>query len=164
MSDNTAAPKDPRPSEQAITGQVRHMKKNWPFYWISRVNARYVQVLERRLKLQGLDMPRWRVLISLYEEEYLSVSEIAEFSVMKLNTATKVVQRLVADGMVSTRVRPSDGRVTEVTLTPKGDALRQTALVEAERILAASFINITPKDLTALNGLLEMVLDRLDRI
>ncbi|KRW95241.1 MarR family transcriptional regulator [Paracoccus sp. MKU1] len=147
-----------------VAGQVKHMKKNWPFYWLSRVNARYVQVLERRLKPLGLDMPRWRVLISLYEEEYLSVSEIAEFSVMKLNTATKIVQRLVVDGMVVTRVSPSDGRVTEVTLTPKGDALRQRALIEAEKILAASFVNITQAELEALNGLLEKVLNRLNEI
>lgn len=157
MTDRSALP-------ARITGQVRHMKRNWPFYWISRVNARYIQVLERKLKPIGLDMPRWRVLISLYEEEYLSVSEIAEFSVMKLNTATKVVQRLVADGMVSTRVRPSDGRVTEVTLTEKGDEMRRVALIEAEKILAASFINISPDELASLNGLLEKVLARLNEI
>ncbi|WP_134680305.1 MarR family winged helix-turn-helix transcriptional regulator [Paracoccus ravus] len=153
-----------RASPEMISGQVKHMKKNWPFYWISRVNARYVQVLERRLKPIGLDMPRWRVLISLYEEEYLSVSQIAEHSVMRLNTATKVVQRLAADGMVTTRVSPSDGRVTEVTLTAEGDRMRQAALEQAERILAASFINITPDELAALNGLLQKVLSRLDEI
>jgi len=140
------------------------MKKNWPFYWISRVNARYVEVLERRLKTMGLDMPRWRVLISLYEEDHLSISEIADFSVMKLNTATKVVQRMVQDGMVETRVRPNDGRVTEVSLTAKGDEMRQIALVEAEKILAASFVNIPAKELAALNGMLEKVLNRLKEI
>jgi DNA-binding MarR family transcriptional regulator len=147
-----------------IAGQLRHMKKNWPFYWISRVNARYIQTLEARLKPIGLDMPRWRVLISLYEEEYLSVSEIAEISVMKLNTATKVVQRMVADGLVETRVSPGDGRVTEVTLTNHGDRMRQAALCEAESILAASFVHITPEELAALNGLLEKVLGRLKAI
>lgn len=144
--------------------QVRHMKKNWPFYWVSRVNGRYVQVLERRLKRVGIDMPRWRVLISLYEAEYLSISEIAEMSVMKLNTATKIVQRLVQDEMVVSRVRPNDGRVTEVTLTAKGDALRALALVEAESILAASFVHITPKELASLNAILEKVLGQLECI
>ncbi|WP_152988251.1 MarR family winged helix-turn-helix transcriptional regulator [Paracoccus sp. MKU1] len=164
MTDMTKILRSDVDAADKVAGQVKHMKKNWPFYWLSRVNARYVQVLERRLKPLGLDMPRWRVLISLYEEEYLSVSEIAEFSVMKLNTATKIVQRLVVDGMVVTRVSPSDGRVTEVTLTPKGDALRQRALIEAEKILAASFVNITQAELEALNGLLEKVLNRLNEI
>lgn len=151
------------PSTRMI-GQVRHMKKNWPFYWVARVNARYVEALERRLKPIGLDVPRWRVLMSLFDEDYLSVSEIAEFAVMKLNTATKVVQRMVAEGLVTTRVRPSDGRVTEVTLTPRGDELRRRAVVEAERILAATFVNISPEELAQLNGLLEKVLGQLDEI
>lgn len=147
-----------------ISGHVRHMKKNWPFFWISRVNARYIQALERRLKPMGLDMPRWRVLISLYEEQYLSVSEIAEYSLMKLNTATKVVQRMVADDMLATRISPEDGRVTEVTLTKHGDRMRQIGLAEAEQILAASFINITPEELVLLNGLMEKVLTRLNEV
>lgn len=151
------------PSTRMI-GQVRHMKKNWPFYWVARVNARYVEALDRRLKPIGLDVPRWRVLMSLFDEDYLSVSEIAEFAVMKLNTATKVVQRMVAEGLVTTRVRPSDGRVTEVTLTPRGDELRRRAVVEAERILAATFVNISPEELAQLNGLLEKVLGQLGEI
>lgn len=143
---------------------VKRMKRNWPFYWISRVNGRYVQVLERRLKPIDLDMPRWRVLMSLHEDGYLSVSEIADYSVLKLNTATKIVQRMLADGLVTTRVRPTDGRVTEVTLTPKGDEMRRRALMEADKILAASFINISSEELAALNGLLEKVFDRLGEI
>lgn len=145
-------------------GQVAKMKENWPYYWVSRVNARYVQVLERRMKPLGLDMPRWRVLMSLYEEHYLSVSEIADFAVIKLNTATKVVQRMILDDLVSTRVRPGDGRVTEVTLTPKGDRMRKLAMSEAEKILAASFVNISQEDLTQLNGILEKLFIRLKDI
>lgn len=164
MTDKRHAPFSPADTLEDGEMQLRHMKKNWPFYWISRVNGRYVQVLERRLKRVGLDMPRWRVLISLYEQDYLSVSEIAEMSVMKLNTATKIVQRLMQDGMVETRVSPNDGRVTEVTVTAKGEAIRAEALKEAESILAASFVHISPKELTALNGLLEKVLGQLERI
>lgn len=143
---------------------VKRLKRNWPFYWISRVNGRYVQVLERRLKPINLDMPRWRVLMSLHEDGYLSVSEIADYSVLKLNTATKIVQRMMADGLVTTRVRPTDGRVTEVTLTPKGDEMRRLALLQAVNILNASFVNISDDELAALNGLLEKVFDRLGEI
>ncbi len=141
-----------------------HMKRSWPFYWISRVNARYVQVLERKLKPIGLDVARWRVLISLYEEEYLSVSEISDFSTMRLNTTTKVVQRMIADDLVRTRVRATDGRVTEVCLTAKGDALRARALDEATKILAASFVNVSAEELSALNATMEKVFAEISRI
>lgn len=151
-------------NEQAAVFAERRMKKDWPFYWVSRVNARYVQGLERRLKPLDLDMARWRVLMSLYEDEHLSVSDIAEYALIKLNTATKIVQRMIADGLVVTRVRPSDGRVTEVCLTPEGDRLRRLARKEADHIFAASFVNISPDELAQLNGLLEKVFLQLEDI
>ncbi len=156
---------DDPPSDAAghagVTAEKR-MKKDWPFYWVSRVNARYVQVLERRLKPLDLDVARWRVLMSLYEDEHLSVSEIANYAVIKLNTVTKIVQRMIADGLVVTRVCPTDGRVTEVSLTPEGDRLRRLARKEADHIFASSFVNITPDELTQLNGLLERIFLQLE--
>lgn len=139
----------------------RRMKRDWPFYWVSRVNALYVQALEKRLQRVNLDMPRWRVLMSLYEDEHLSVSEIAEYAVLKLNTATKIVQRMVADGLVVTRSRPNDGRVTEVCLTHEGDRMRRLARTEADKIFAASFVDISPEELAQLNHLLSRVFDKL---
>lgn len=164
MSSDVTSPFFELDGAETRDGQLAKMKENWPYYWISRVNARYVQVLERRMKGIGLDMPRWRVLMSLYEEHYLSVSEIADFAVIKLNTATKVVQRMILDDLVTTRPRPGDGRVTEVTLTQKGDRARRLAMVEAEKILAASFVNITQAELVQLNGILEKLFVRLNDI
>lgn len=141
-----------------------HAKKTWPFYWISRVDQRYVQVLEKRLKPMGLDAPRWRVLMSLHEDTYLSVSEIAEFSAMRLNTTTKVVQRLIADGLVTTRVRPTDARATEVTLTPEGERMGALALVEARDIFELAFRSVSNQEMDVLNGILEKVFSQLKRM
>jgi DNA-binding MarR family transcriptional regulator len=139
-------------------------KKTWPFYWISRVDQRYVQVLEKRLKPMGIDAPRWRVLMSLREDTYLSVSEIAEFSAMRLNTTTKVVQRLIADGLVTTRVRPTDARATEVTLTAEGERMGALALVEVRDIFELAFRSVTDKEMEALNIILEKVFTQLKRM
>ncbi|MCA0043938.1 MarR family winged helix-turn-helix transcriptional regulator [Celeribacter litoreus] len=134
-----------------------HFRETWPYFWINRANSFYTRALEKRLKPMGVDAPRWRVLITLYQQDYMSVSEIAEFSTVKLNTATKIVQRMIAEGLVKTRVRPTDGRVTEVCLTEQGDALRAKALVEVSRIRDESFYNISPAELETLNGILRKV-------
>lgn len=141
-----------------------HIKKTWPFYWISRVDQRYVQVLEKRLKPMGIDAPRWRVLMSLREDTYLSVSEIAEFSAMRLNTTTKVVQRLIADGLVTTRVRPTDARATEVSLTTEGERMGALALVEVRDIFDLAFRAVSNQEMDVLNGILEKVFSQLKRI
>lgn len=141
-----------------------HSKKTWPFYWISRVDQRYVQVLEKRLKPIGIDAPRWRVLMSLHEDTYLSVSEIAEFSAMRLNTTTKVVQRLIADGLVTTRVRPTDARATEVTLTAEGERMGALALAEVRDIFELAFRSVSNQEMDVLNTILEKVFSQLKRM
>lgn len=139
-------------------------KQNWPFFWISQINAAYSNALERRIKSLGIDLPRWRALMCLYEDQYLSVSEIADFSAQKLNTTTKVVQRMMQDELVSTRIRPTDGRVTEVCLTDKGDHLRREAYVEAQAIFDHTFSNLSEKERMALNGTLSDLHARLKKL
>jgi DNA-binding MarR family transcriptional regulator len=102
--------------------------------------------------------------MSLYEDEFLSVSEIADFSAQKLNTTTKVVQRMLQDGLVTTRVRPTDGRVTEVCLTPNGDRLRKAALEEARMIYGFTFADLSPEQVADLNLLLSRMLGRLKKL
>ncbi|WP_460275931.1 MarR family winged helix-turn-helix transcriptional regulator [Celeribacter sp. ULVN23_4] len=141
-----------------------HFRDTWPYFWIDRANAYYTRALEKRLKPMGVDAPRWRVLMSLYQQQFMSVSEIAEFSTLKLNTTTKIVQRMVSDGLVETRVRPTDGRVTEVCLTEKGDALRAKALVEVNRIRDESFYNTSPAELETINEILAKISKDLSRM
>jgi DNA-binding MarR family transcriptional regulator len=136
-------------------------KKNWPFFWISQINAAYTNVLELRIKAYGIDIPRWRAMMSLYEDQYLSVSEIADFSAQKLNATTKVVQRMLNDGLVSTRVRPHDGRVTEVCLTEKGEKLRKAAFTEAQTIFDTAFGELSDADIQELNTTLSRLHTRL---
>lgn len=141
--------------EKADTSE--HFRETWPYFWINRANAYYTMALEKRLKPMGVDAPRWRVLMSLYQQDYMSVSEIADFSTVKLNTTTKIVQRMIGDGLVETRVRPTDGRVTEVRLTEKGDQLRAQALIEVDRIRDQSFHHVSPAELETLNGILRKI-------
>ena len=141
-----------------------HLRENWPFYWISQINAAYADALERRIKQHGIDIPRWRAMMSLYENEYLSVSEIAQFSAQKLNTTTKVIQRMLSDGLVTTRVSPQDGRVTEVCLTEKGESLRKEAFVEARYLFDTSFAEFSQDEIAILNQTLSAVLKKLRKL
>lgn len=141
-----------------------HFREKWPFYWISQINAAYSDALDRRIKLLGIDIPRWRAMMSLYENEYLSVSEIAQFSAQKLNTTTKVIQRMISDGLVTTRISPQDGRVTEVCLTEKGENLRKEAFVEARYVFDTSFAEFSPEEIDTLNKTLSAVLRQLRKI
>jgi MarR family transcriptional regulator, organic hydroperoxide resistance regulator len=120
----------------------KHLKTDWPFYSVSKVNSAFADILKRRIRHIGIDIPRLRAMMSLYEDQHLSVSEIAAFLAQKLKTTTKIVPRMIKDKLVASRVRPTDGLVTEVCLTEKGDRLRKLALAEARTIYDQTFAGI----------------------
>lgn len=136
-------------------------KGTWPYYWIARVNARYLLRMEELLKRDGLDISRWRVLSSLREHGTLGVSEISDYCILKLNTTTKIVQRMVVDGLVETRPSRSDARVTEVTLTHRGEQMARRAADSARIVFERSFSDFEPGEISQINGLLKRVFDRL---
>jgi MarR family transcriptional regulator, organic hydroperoxide resistance regulator len=131
--------------------------EDWPFYWLTRFTGRYLQQMELALKPIGLDVPRWRVLMSLHNKDTLSVSEIADHAIVKLPTMTKIIQRMQADDLVHCRPSETDGRVTAVSLTPKGKLAGQQAWTAALRIYRYAFEDITPDEITVLNNLLRKV-------
>lgn len=137
-------------------------KANWPFYWITQTSNRYMQVMERRLKTIGMDVAYWRVLMSLYEDQALSISEISTYCIIKPNTATKIIQRMTLQGLVTTGPRASDGRVTEVRLTDGGHEMRRKARAIADEVFVKAFEDLSREEQMVMNLLLEKVYRKLD--
>ncbi|MEC7760594.1 MAG: MarR family winged helix-turn-helix transcriptional regulator [Pseudomonadota bacterium] len=136
-------------------------KSNWPFYWITQTSSRYIQVMEGRLKGLGIDPTYWRVMMSLYEDQRLSISEISAHCILKPNTATKIVQRMQAQGLIETGPRESDARVTEVMLTAHGHELRRKARAVADEVFTRAFDGMSREEQLVLNMLLERVFNKL---
>jgi DNA-binding MarR family transcriptional regulator len=80
---------------------------------------------------------QYGVLAHVHDRGSVSMSELAVARNVALNTATSLVDRLVAAGLVERRGHPGDRRVVRVVLTPTGTtlfehlrALRRTAMRE----------------------------------
>jgi len=129
--------------------------RTWPFYWLARAHGRYLHDMEQALKPLGLDIPRWRVLMVLHQEPCASVSEIADHAIAKLPTMTRIVQRMQAEGLVTCHARPSDARVTEVTLTEAGQVAGAKAWLAADALYDEAFQRMTKTEIATLNRLLE---------
>lgn len=128
--------------------------RDWPFYWLTRAHARYINSLTSALAGSGLDASSWRVIMILRERHSASVSEIASEANSKLSTMTKVVKRMQADGLVDSREGASDRRVTEVSLTQAGHALADVALDAARHVRNRAFGNMADEQLDILSELL----------
>ncbi len=111
----------PLPSE-SDPGHVAFRIDRYPFYLIAHTLGRYVRRMEKALHRVGADQPHWRILVILGERGPSPVSRIADLAVYKLSTVTRILQRMEAAGLVTMRRSRRDGRVTEVSLTPEGEA------------------------------------------
>jgi DNA-binding MarR family transcriptional regulator len=128
-----------------------------PFFLMNRTVAAYGLAMERALRAVGTDIPRWRVLMLAHEFGPISVGNLAEGAVIKLPTATKVVQRLRRDGLVTLRRAARDARVTEVELTAAGRRAVEIIRGVASRMYRTAFEDFQPAEITSLNAALARV-------
>jgi DNA-binding MarR family transcriptional regulator len=132
-----------------------------PFYVLVRTAARYEMAMDHALREIGMDLPRWRALMIVHEHSPSSVSEIAERSVTRLSTMTRVVQRLAKQGLVKLSQRATDARVTEVSITPSGERAAKKVREVASRIYASAFAEWSAVEITELNGTLRRLYGQL---
>ncbi|WP_254606333.1 MarR family winged helix-turn-helix transcriptional regulator [Sphingomonas bacterium] len=127
----------------------------YPFFLLNRLAGRYNGVIEPRLRSIGLDVPSWRVLMVLGERQPRGVRDIADAAVIPLSTMTRIVQRMVAAGLVASSGSAEDARVTQVSLR----ALGEEKLSEARAITAPIYARIirgfTRRDFDRLLDLLD---------
>jgi DNA-binding MarR family transcriptional regulator len=128
-----------------------------PFFLMNRTVGAYGLAMERALRAVGTDIPRWRVLMLAHERGPLSVGEIADNGVMKLSTATKVIQRLRDEGLLRLRRSTRDARVTEVEATAAGRRVVAVIRKVASRLYADAFRGIGAAEIEVLNRTLTQV-------
>ena len=97
--------------------------QNFPFFWISQVNGKYSQLIEKSIKKLGIDNTRRKIILRTNALSEGSITEIANLSTLKLTTATKAVYRLVEDEIVEVFSSEVDERISMVKLTEKGKML-----------------------------------------
>ena len=88
-----------------------------------RAHARVVRLLEAELEAEEqLTLPAYEVLAHLSEapDRRLRMSDLAALSVLTPSGLTRVVDRLVKDGLVERQRCVSDARVVYAAVTPAG--------------------------------------------
>ncbi|HEY0834750.1 MAG TPA: MarR family transcriptional regulator [Azospirillum sp.] len=134
---------------------------SFPLYWVARLNAKYGMEMEKKLKLVNMDVSRWRVAMLLRAHHELSISQIAEHAIAKLPTVTKIVYRMQDEGLVTVRSSESDGRVSVVSLTDKGQQNVQDVIETTQKLFKRLFHGLSEAQIKRLNATLEQMVDNL---
>lgn len=90
----------------------------------------------------GLSVPEWRVLATLADGREFNVGRLAQITVIKQPTLTRLLDRMVGRGQVERVVHASDRRYSPIRIAPAGRLLVVRLIEQArdhERRVLAPF-------------------------
>jgi flavin reductase (DIM6/NTAB) family NADH-FMN oxidoreductase RutF/DNA-binding MarR family transcriptional regulator len=167
------APVRPVPSSQASQAGSDSMLPlgnlepgDQPFYeeylpfLLARAGHQVEAGFHRQLHNHDLSMLSWRVLAALSSRSDWTIGELCEASLAKQPTISKLIDRLVQQGMVARRSDATDARRTRIELTAKGHATMAPVLQDASAFNLALLADYPPEQLTALKRLLRDMITR----
>ena len=86
----------------------------------------------------GLTYPQYLVMLVLWEQEGLTVSQVGERLSLDSGTLTPLLKRLESQGLLQRLRDTADERRVLLQLSPAGRALKQQALAVPEAVACAS--------------------------
>ena len=111
--------------------------------------------------LDELDLTytQYITMMVMWEHRELRVKEVGRYLYLDSSTLTPLLKRLEEKGYVTRRRSTEDERDLIVSITEKGEALREKALTVPDRLAAC--VNIEPKQAQMLYEILYELLDKL---
>ncbi len=94
--------------------------QNYLSYALAAAHRKVTTSLNARLRKHGIQVEAWRILETLDMGNRLTMGELAEIVLMNPPTLTKLVDRMVSDGLVHRQVAQNDHRQINVLPTALG--------------------------------------------
>jgi DNA-binding MarR family transcriptional regulator len=130
-----------------------------------QVHAALVPELDRELrKRAGLPLAWYDVLLELQSapDRRLTMTQLGERVVLSRSRVSRVVDELVAEGLVSREANAADARSAYAVLTPAGQtSFRRAAPVYVSSIEERFAADLTVAELRTITGALQRVRERL---
>ena len=106
--------------------------EDYLLYLLARASHLISSEFHEQLRRRGVPVPVWRVLASLVGGEGETVTGLADMCLLQQPTMTKLLDRMVRDGLVRRTQDTRDRRVVRVALTQRGEQM-VTELLEAAK-------------------------------
>ena len=134
--------KAPRTKVPRTTAPGRPMFDNFLPHLIARLAYELNADLIEKLKQEGINITRWRILAVLAMSDGITITEIIDRAMMQQSALSRALMNMVREGYVRRARHRRDARCAEVYLTDKGRALFDSLDVvvrRRERRLLAGF-------------------------
>lgn len=121
------------PSSPPHGSNATRFVDDYLLYLLARASHLISAEFHQELRRRGVSVPVWRVLASLVgSPSGETVTGLAEVCLLQQPTMTKLLDRMVRDGLVRRSQDGRDRRVVRIDLTPRGEA-KALELVAAAR-------------------------------
>lgn len=129
----------------------------FPLYACAReVVKRYTPFLDEI----DLTYTQYIVMMILWEKRSVTVKELGNALFLDSGTLTPLLKKLEAKGFLNRKRSEADERNLIVTITPKGEALREKAVEIPAKM--SQCVALTPEEATALYQILYKLLGRMN--
>lgn len=129
-------------------------------YLMARASHLISSEFHEQLRRRGISVPVWRVLAGLVGSQGETVTGLAEICLLQQPTMTKLLDRMVRDGLVKRTQDSRDRRVVRIGLTPRGDTIVSELLVAARQHEAEVLARYPEAEALAIKNLLRSILAR----
>ena len=108
----------------------------------------------------GLTYPQYLVMLVMWQQESVSVSELSERLLLSTGTLSPLLKRLESAGWLTRRRRTDDERLVQLDITERGRRQRE-AVIDATRAALRPVIGMTLEEIDELRGRLGRLAARL---
>lgn len=129
-------------------------------YLLARASHNLSAEFHSTLRRAGVSVPVWRVLATLSGSTPETVTGLAEACLLQQPTMTKLLDRMVRDGLVHRLPDARDRRVVRIEATERGEALVQDLLIAARQHEAQVLARFPDMDPSAFKQLLRAMMTR----
>jgi len=131
----------------------------FPLYAASRLITRGYQP---HLEKLGITYTQYLVLMVLWEEDGVTVNDIAAKLILNTNTVTPLLKRMEGMGIISRRRSMADERKVLITLTGKGQKMRdEAAAIPLQLVEELEQVGMTAEELMELKQRLDRLVEHL---
>ncbi|MDK2759863.1 MAG: MarR family transcriptional regulator [Sphingopyxis sp.] len=135
-----------------------------PFYLMAHADFKYHEDISVVLGRRSVTKIMYRILTVLRERKVANVGELADLSLSKRPTASRAIDRLEQMGLVETIASDEDGRITEVSLTPKGSEILGELSTVVGRQFARALEGISDREIEGLVNTLGKIVANLNKL
>ena len=129
---------------------------------IQRASSAVNRTVSKKLAQWNLSVPKYGIILQLYENESLPLSELSKLVFCGNSNLTALVDRMERDDLVKRVNHDSDRRIKEIRLTEKGRELAPKVIAEYRPFLHQMMRCFSPDEQQVLIKLLTRLKERLE--